>query len=51
VRKFLADNKATVGTDPRDAFYISKDELIEAALHGDHYYTYGLTSVDTSGTS
>ncbi len=38
--------KATKGTDPTDAFYISRGELIEATVRRSRYYIYRVTDVD-----
>lgn len=40
--------KATNGTDPTDAFYISRGELIEATVRRSRYYIYRVTDVDAA---
>ncbi|WP_426940199.1 sacsin N-terminal ATP-binding-like domain-containing protein [Pseudarthrobacter sp. S6] len=40
--------KATKGTDPTEAFYISRGELIEATVRRSRYYIYRVTDVDAS---
>ena len=40
--------KATKGTDPGDAFYISRGELVEATVHRSRYYIYRVTDVDSA---
>ena len=40
--------KATKGTDPSDAFYISRGELVEASVHRGRYYIYRVTDVDSA---
>ena len=40
--------KATKGTDPSDAFYISRGELVEATVHRSRYYIYRVTDVDSA---
>jgi hypothetical protein len=40
--------KSTVASDPRNAFYISDAELLEASFHRSRYYIYRVTDVDTA---
>jgi hypothetical protein len=48
-QRIYIEVKATTSSDPSEPFYISKSELIEAGNHGDRYYIYRVTDVDTEG--
>lgn len=48
-QRIYIEVKATTSSDPREPFYISKSELVEAGEHGDRYYIYRVTDVDTEG--
>lgn len=47
-QRIYIEVKATTGSDPTEPFYISRAELIEAGVHGDRYYIYRVTDVDTA---
>lgn len=47
-QRIYIEVKATTGSDPTEPFYISRAEIVEAGVHGDRYYIYRVTDVDTA---
>ena len=47
-QRIYIEVKSTTASDPTEPFYISQAELVEASVHGDRYYIYRVTDVDTA---
>ncbi|UHJ57109.1 DUF3883 domain-containing protein [Mycolicibacterium fortuitum] len=47
-QRIYIEVKSTTAADPAEPFYISQAEIVEASIHGDRYYIYRVTDVDTA---
>ena len=47
-QRIYIEVKATTASDPTEPFYISRAEIVEASVHGDRYFIYRVTDVNTA---